>query len=141
LGLEEHLEPCIKAGITDNRYAAALYRKAKINLNLYRTKPGIRKVVPRPDVAADSLNPRAYELAACGAFHLSTPRAEVGELFGDLVPVVSTPQECEAAIRDWLPRETDRKAIGALLPERVREASWVTRAGQVVADLEAWSVA
>jgi spore maturation protein CgeB len=141
LGLEEWLEPCIKGDITQNAYAAQLYRKAKINLNLYRTKAGIRKVIPRPDVAAESLNPRAYELGACGAFHLSTHRKEIHETFGNLVPIVETPQECEAAIREWLPRETERRQIGAELTACVAGQSWIDRAQQVVNDLQVWSAA
>ena len=59
----------------NNRTAAALYRRATLGLNLYRDTPA--GVPP-----AESLNPRAYELAACGVCALSQERAEGRELFG-----------------------------------------------------------
>jgi spore maturation protein CgeB len=120
-----------------------LYRRAKINLNLYRTKPGIRKVIPRPDVYAESLNPRAYELAACGAFHLSTDRPEVDEKFGDTVPIISgkaqDAKSDEAIIRKWLKLDEYRAELAAQLPACVAQDSWTNRAAQVLCDLKEWS--
>jgi len=117
-----------------NTMAAALYRKAKISLNFYRKSKGFGKGAPRID-HAESLNPRAYELAACGAFHLSDPRAEVAETFGDLVPTFTTAGEAQALIRQWLADDARRAAVAAQLPARVAEDSWVHRARQVIGDL------
>jgi spore maturation protein CgeB len=85
---------------------------------------------------AESLNPRAYELAACGAFHLSTYRQEVEEVFGDLVPTFTTPLEAEALIRTWLVDPAGRAEIAAQLPACVAESSWRTRATTVIGDLQ-----
>jgi len=117
LGLKKELRGAIHEGSVSNDYTAALYRRAKVGLNLYRTAS-----------AAESLNPRAYELAACGAFHLSEYRAEVPEHFGDLVPTFSTPAECEAQIRKWLEQPSARAAVAKQLPETVALDSWVHRA-------------
>jgi spore maturation protein CgeB len=119
------LKPYVRGGIIDNRQTAALYRRARVGLNLYRVGPH-----------AESLNPRAYELARCGAFHLSSARAEVSELFGPLVPTCTTPLEAGALIRAWLPDDDRRAEVAAALPRHVASDSWVERSAQVIGDLQ-----
>jgi spore maturation protein CgeB len=118
-----------------NAMAASLYRRAKVTLNFYRQSMGWANNAPRI-THAESLNPRAYELAACGAFHLSDHRAEVTEKFGSLVPTFSTAAEAQTLIRHYLAHDTEREAIAASLPACVAEDSWVHRARQVLGDLE-----
>lgn len=118
-----------------NDTAAALYRRAKIGLNLYRKSKGFEPNAERID-AAESLNPRALELAACGAFHLSDYRAEVGEVFGDLVPTFSDSAELERLIRSWLARPAERASLAAQLPSAVAARTFNGMAAQVIADLE-----
>lgn len=124
----------VRAKQVSNVLAAALYRRSKIALNFYRKSKGSGPGAERITYA-ESLNPRAYELAACGAFHLSDPRAEVAEKFGDLVPTFTTAGEAEALIRHWLADDAGRAAVAAQLPARVAEDSWVHRARQVLGDL------
>lgn len=126
LGLKKELRSSIREGNVSNAYAAALYRRAAIGLNLYRHADG-----------AESLNPRAYELAACGAFHLSSYRAEVPETFGDLVPTFTSPAECESLIREWMAQPKARAVTSLQLPTCVVEDSWIARAYSVANDL--WS--
>lgn len=137
LGSRNGLRRYVKAYETDNRAVAAIYRRAKIVLNLYRTSKGWGRHADHimPD-AAESLSPRAYELAACGVFHLSEPRAEVREVFGDLVPTFTSPVEAAALIRLWLADNHGRARVAASLPAVVAESSWVHRARQVKTDLE-----
>jgi spore maturation protein CgeB len=118
------LAPFVRGGIIDNAQTAALYRRARIGLNLYRLGE-----------AAESLNPRAYELARCGAWSLSSARAEVTERFGPLVPTCTTPAEAGALLRAWLPDEDGRAEIAAQLPGRVALDSWIERSAQVIGDL------
>jgi spore maturation protein CgeB len=156
LGLEAHImRDCVypKYNEEDDVYAeaqcianaqtVALYRRAKMGLNLYRRRGGGMGFTPKHDVAAVSLNPRAYELAACGVFHVSTPRPEVTERFGALVPLIGGTRETaahdEAVIRDWLARDADRAAIAAQLPASVAGESWIERAASVLHDLRTWS--
>ena len=134
-GLSKKLKACVRGDCISNDQTAALYRKAKIGLNLYRQTKGWGKGAPFIG-HADSLNPRAYELAACGVFHLSHPRAEVGEVFGDLVPTFATPTEAAALIRLWLADPVGRARIAEQLPACVAETSWVTRAATVLGDLQ-----
>jgi len=136
LGSRNRLRQFVRAYETDNRTVAAIYRRAKIVLNLYRTSKGWGRYAPQlPSGMAESLSPRAYELAACGVFHLSEPRAEVREVFGDLVPTFTSPVEAAALIRLWLADDQGRARVAASLPAVVAESSWVHRAGQVKTDL------
>lgn len=125
----------LKNGPIENARAALLYRRAKIGLNLYRTSQGWGPNAP--SVAhAESVNPRAYELAACGTFALSDYRSESTELFGDLVPMFRAPVEAAALMRLWLADEAGRQHVAALLPARVAEASWIQRTTTVLGDLQ-----
>lgn len=115
----------VRAGVVSNEKAAALYRRAKVGLNLYRMA-----------LRVESLNPRAYELARCGAFHISTFRAEVPEVFGDLVPTCAQPYEASALIRQWLADPEGRASVQEQLPACVAESSWVQRSTRVIGDLQ-----
>lgn len=141
VGLSPALQGCVKSPQIDNRYAAALYGKAKIGLNLYRTSTSFDLGLPqnygRQVTRADSLNPRAYELAACGRFHLSEFRPEVVEIFGDLVPTFRTPAEASALIRRWLSDAEGRFRVASQLPACVAESSWADRAACVIGDIDA----
>jgi spore maturation protein CgeB len=134
LGLKPELEASIRGREVSNLMTAALYRRAKIGLNLYRSLAGRGRTARR--VWGESLNPRAYELAACGVFHCSEYRAEVREVFGDLVPTFRTPAEAAAIIRQWLPDEAGRQQIATALPASVAESSWVERASWMIGDLQ-----
>jgi len=135
LGLKPQVKKCIKGDQVTNEMAASLYRRAKIGLNLYRTRKGWGRTAQRI-THAESLSPRAYELAACGVFHLSEDRAEVREVFGDLVPTFSTPLEAAALIRLWLNDPAGRARVAEQLPGRVAESSWTQRAATVIGDLQ-----
>ena len=65
-------------GAIANTRTAALYRRASIGLNLYRTSTLYGQKTPRIH-GAESMNPRAYELAATQTFTLSDARAELSE--------------------------------------------------------------
>lgn len=137
LGLKPSLQSALKAEQIDNAYAAGLYRRAKVGLNLYRTRSGFGKKGPELQHPAESLSPRAYELAACRAFHVSAYRQEIQEVFGDLVPTFTSPKEAEVQIRMWLANPDGRARVSAALPACVAESSWVQRAARVIGDLEA----
>jgi spore maturation protein CgeB len=131
------LKPFVRGAQTDNATTGALYRRAKIGLNLYRTKVGWGRNTPTI-THAESLNPRAYELAACGAFHLSSDRAEVAEVFGHRVPTFTTSQGASELLRLWLADDAarGRAKIASELPACVAESSWGTRATTVIGDLQ-----
>jgi len=140
---DEHpLRPYVRGGVIDNRTTAALYRRAKVGLNLYRRDvdfdrgPGDRAAKARIRLA-ESLNPRAVELAACRVFHVSDHRREVAETFGDLVPAFDGPRQLAKVLADALAAPCARREIAARLPGAVRGMSFDDRARELVARLEA----
>ena len=121
------LRPFVRHGVVDNHQAGEIYRHARIGLNLYRAAG--------PDQHPQSLNPRAYELAADGVFTLSQPRAEVAERFGPSVPTFSTPQELQTLLRHFLRHDSAREEAAARLPPLVSEDTYHHRAAELVARL------
>lgn len=133
--LNKHVRKCLRGGPVENERTALLYRQAKIGLNLYRTSQGWGP--DAPSIAhAESVNPRAYELAACGTFFLSEYRSESAEVFGDAVPMFRSPIEAAALIRLWLADDAGRRRMAAALPATVAEASWMHRTTTVLGDLQ-----
>lgn len=137
LGLKAELKDAVRGDTIDNDKAAALYRRCKVGLNLYRVFKGWSGGRDVGRVTGESLSPRAYELARCGVFHLSAYRAEVAEVFGELVPTFRTPEQASSLIRRWLSDDEGRARIAAQLPARVAESSWVERSARVLGDLQA----
>lgn len=135
LGSRSKLRKHVRGRQVNNDVAAQLYKNAKIGINLYRKSKGWGRKAPFIE-GAESMNPRGYELAACGAFHISEYRDEVTETMGDLVPTFTSPQEAERLIREWLPQEQRRREIARQLPACVAESSWVERATRVIGDLQ-----
>lgn len=135
LGSRSKLRQHLRGGVTDNATTAALYRRARIGLNLYRTSMGFGR-----DVAhvwgAESLNPRALELAATGCFTLSDHRPEVSEIFGGDVPTFQTPKQLGILVRRYLNDERARRECAARLPARVAGQTYEARAEQLVSTLE-----
>lgn len=133
----------VRGDIVTNAQASALYRRAKVGLNLYRTSIGWGANAPQI-AHAESLNPRAYELAACGSFSISSFRSEVAEVFGARVPTFRSATEAAALIRTWLADAAGRERIAAELPACVAESSWRNRAASMIGDLQqllAWRAA
>ncbi len=81
------------------------------------------------------MNPRAYELAACGLFHISDERAEVKEVFGDLVPTFTDAADLSDKLVYWMRRPEERARIAKQLPEAVKEHNWRNRAERIIQDL------
>jgi spore maturation protein CgeB len=125
----------VRGKVVPNEVAAGLYRRASVGLNLYRTSMGFGKDAPRVG-NAESLNPRALELAACGVFTLSDYRAEVGEVFGDAVPTFRTPDELGELVRYYLAHEDERRERAAAMPACVAGHTYRERAEQLVQMLD-----
>lgn len=131
------LKKFVRGGVVDNQATAALYRRARVGLNLYRASKDWQGKARLAGGEAESLNPRAYELAACGAFHLSDPRAEVVEKFGTLVPTFNSPEACSDLIRQWIGNDVERAYVRSRLPICVQPDTWTLRGWQMVQQLKA----
>lgn len=121
----------VRLGDVKNTQTTRLYKAATVGLNLHRTSVRYGRQVPHVR-RAESLNPRCYELAACGVPFVTDARAEVREVFGDAVPTFSTPVECEAAIRRLLADEAYRQDVSGAAREAVAGETWTARAAQVL---------
>jgi len=135
LGSRHKLRKFIRGGFVDNATTAALYRGARIGLNLYRSSQTYGRHQPR--VPGESLNPRAYELAACQVFSLSDWRPEVEDTFGEAVPTFTTAPELEDLVRSYLNNSPERRRLARLARQRILPHTFAARAAQVLADLDA----
>lgn len=136
------LRPFVRGGIVDNAYAAELYRRAKIGLNLYRQLEGWGGDTSRRIGGAESLNPRAYELAACGCFTVSDYRREIPEIFKDTVATFSTAEDLQAVLRYMLAAsDGHRQRLAAEAMRRVNGHTFTDRATYLLDCLERYQQA
>lgn len=135
LGSRSKLRRYWRDEVVPNAVTAALYRRAKIGLNIHRSSKGFGKGAPRVE-GAESMGPRCYELAACGLFFISDWRAEMDDVFGGLVPTFRTPAEAEALLRAYLSAPEERQAIARQLPAKVAAETFASRVAGVLRVLE-----
>jgi spore maturation protein CgeB len=121
--IEPHMKlaPYVHQGCIDNLQMPAIYAGAKICLNIHREFQG-----------AMSLNPRAYEVAACGAFQISDYRKEIDFVFGDSVPVFYNPDDLGRLIRHYLANDGDRVTCAITAKINVNNCTFDHRAEQVI---------
>ena len=140
LGSRSKLRQYVRGSVIDNRVALELYRRAKIGLNLYRTSRGLDYRAPRIS-SADSLNPRAYDLAAACCFQISDYRAEVPERFGASVPTFKRRQDLARMLRHYLAHPESRAQRASIAHRLVAPHTYAARARQLVGELEdAWRI-
>lgn len=87
----------------DNPQAAALYRHSKAGINFYRRE------AEEGAIQGISMGPREVELAACGLFFLRDSRPESNEVFRDILPSFSSPEDASAQLRWWLRHDRERQ--------------------------------
>ena len=115
----------------DTDTCVKVFNASSINLNLHsNTGEGL-------DPAADFVNPRTFELAACGAFQLVDRRALLPDLFSEN-EVVSFEQveEVPSLIRTWLRDPVGRRTIADAARQRVlRQHTYEHRMKDLLAEL------
>ena len=135
LGSRAKLRQFVRGSYVTNAATTALYRRAKIGLNLYRSSQVYQRTSPRI-LGAQSMNPRAYELAACEVFSLSDGRMELAETLGDVVPTFGTSAQLEDLVRSYLNHSPERHRLARLARQRILPHTFAARAAQLLADLE-----
>lgn len=120
--------------VTANDELAEWYRGTKIALNHHRT---IQQVGENPKHipmdAAWSIGPRAYEIAACGAFQLSdNTRPELGEVFGNSVATYTDADDLQEKVDYYLAHDNERVAMASESLARVENCSFTDRARKVL---------
>jgi len=104
---------------------ARIYGASKINLNVH-SSPHHEDVNPH----GDFVNPRTFEIAACGAFQLVDHRAELAELFApaDELAVFRSGQDIPRLVKHYLTHDAERETMAARARQRVlREHTYVHR--------------
>ncbi len=121
--------------VVPNTEAAAWYRSARISLNMHRTTTSNGSGQHIKAGEAESLNPRAYEIPACGGFQLmDDSRAEAREVFGESLATyrAGDADDLSRQVRYWLTHDTYREEWAGAQREAVTPHSWVNRAQQVL---------
>lgn len=87
-----------------------IFCASKININLHSSteRDGV-------DPTGDYINPRAFELAACGTFQLSDTRAYLNDVFtsGEDIAVFNDTRELKDQIEYYLAHDEERETIAA----------------------------
>lgn len=107
------LRRSIREGWTPIEETAKYYSGAKIVINLHRGH--LHEIDNRNSraVPALSINPRTYEMAACGSMQLTDIREDLAQLYvpGQEIAVYRTPEELMGQIEYYLRHDQERKAI------------------------------
>lgn len=117
--------------IIANEGTARLYRTARVNLNPHRTTMIAGDGRRLPAGGAESVGPRAYEIAACGGFQLmSDDRVEARELFGAALTTyrAGDADDLTRQTRRWLAMDGARERIATDQCVAVQGHSYTERA-------------
>lgn len=125
------LRKAVRGGLVPNAELAQLAHGAKVVLNLFRQPPD--------GAAAESLNPRCYEMAAARVCLISDHRPELAERFGDAVPTFTSPEEAGALIRALLADPARRAACAQRAAAAVAQETWQVRARTLIATMQQWA--
>lgn len=121
--------------VMSNTDVASYYRSARISLNHHRSCVDFDTDARITPGDAWSLNPRAFEIPACGGFMISDARADIPLYFGECVPTYSDADSLGHLIRYYLTHEDERRARAAEQQRRVLAHSWTARAADLLATL------
>ncbi len=98
----------------DTSTSVKIFNATTVNINLHSyTGEGF-------DPHGDSVNPRTFELASCGAFQVTDHRTLLPELFDEtMMSVVKTPEELTPAVRQFLYEPDARREMATRSRKRV----------------------
>lgn len=125
IGHDARLAPFIARGLIDNAETVRWYRSARIVL-----------AVHRDDGRGESIGPRVYEAAACGAFQLADDsRPELTDLFGESIPTfrAGDPEHLAWTVRYWLARPEQRQRLAEYARRLVAQHSYDDRLATLTA--------
>jgi len=136
LGSRHRVRQFVRGRPMSNARAVALYRRARIGLNLHRSSRLYGRGIDHVQ-GAESINPRTYELAACGVFQVSDYRAELIETFGQSVPTFG-PGQLEDVLRAYLLDSPARRYAAGQAKIAVAPHTFAARAAHLLTDLESF---
>jgi spore maturation protein CgeB len=115
----------------DTETCVKVFNGTKVNINLHSwTGEGL-------DPHGDFVNPRTFELAACGAFQIVDERTLLREVFtGEELVTAGRPDDLVSQVRHWLRDEAGRKQMADAARQRVlAEHTYVHRMRQLLAQI------
>lgn len=114
----------------DNEQTVAVYRSARVGLNLYR-----REAEAAHLAAGWACGPREIEMAACGLFFLRDARKESDALF-PMLPTVDGPADATEKLRWWLVHDSARQDAALKAREAIADRTFDNRAAELMRLLE-----
>ncbi len=117
--------------LIDNAELVKFYSGAGVALNHHRS---ISRSVDGKEIHLPgwSLGPRAYEIAACGAFQLSDGRPELREVFGDAVAVYDGGADLRRKADYYMRHDDEREDMALEALDRVQSCSFEDRAQEIL---------
>ena len=115
----------------DTETCVKVFNGTKVNINLHSwTGEGL-------DPEGDFINPRTFELAACGAFQIVDERTLLGEVFTrEELVAIARPGDLVSQVGQWLRDEPGRKQMADAARQRVvAEHTYVHRMRQLLAQI------
>ena len=119
----------------ENAEVADYYRSARITINHHRTTGEHKSGTMIQPGDAESLGPRAYEIAACGGFQvMDDSRPAAAEVFGKSLVTyrAGDSADLERVIRFYLAHPAERERLAAAQQRAVRAHTWTARATQLL---------
>lgn len=121
--------------VVPNDELARFYNGTRIALNHHRTcvAAGGEAVEHIAPGTAWSLGPRAFEIAACGAFQLcDDSRPELREVFGDSVPTYADARDLREKVAYYMQHPAERRDMAEEARRRVEGCTFAARAESIV---------
>lgn len=107
---QDILGPFIRPGWMDIEETANYYNGAKIVLNIHRPAESGLDNENLHQIPAQSINPRTYEISACGTLQMTDIRDDLFRYYqpGHDIETFATPEELQAKLAYYLEHETER---------------------------------
>ncbi|MNX10193.1 Spore protein YkvP [compost metagenome] len=106
----EKLASCVQHGWIDPEETVRYYNGAKIVINVHRPTQAGQDNRNSRDLAGRSINPRTYEISACGTFQITDIREDLTRYYrpGYDIETFSSSQELQEKITYYLEHEQER---------------------------------
>ncbi|EXX89086.1 spore maturation protein [Paenibacillus darwinianus] len=132
------LKPSIRLGWLPVDESVRYYNGAKIVINVHRTAEAGSDNRNALRLPGRSINPRTFEIAACGAFQLTDRREDLERYYrpGIELETFESPAELVTKIRHYLEHEEERGRIAARgLARTLREHLYPARVNRLLSEL------
>jgi hypothetical protein len=125
------LASCVEYATLPGQVLWAYYAGSGAVVNLHRRSVGIETSSEKV-LGGYSLNPRCYQVPACGGLLLSDSRPEFREVFGDALPVFHSAAELHELVRHFLANPRAREDAIYASMAAVAPHTYTARAGRIL---------